>query len=354
MGTEQKTIRLETLDYLRGLAAFGIMIYHYMKWLYIYQGANSAVGRVSVYGVETFYVLSGITLFYVYQSNFNERLNNVNTFYLTRFFRIYPLFWVATLASLIWHLKPEHPFKLFLNFSGLFGFVAWDKGIATGVWSIGNELFYYLFFPFLVWLFYQRKSIFFTIGFVLIMVHIYFAYSVFNPADTLHNQWSSFVNPLNHFLFFYLGMCIPMGLEKFRGHNVLAILMLAVGIWLLFIPETGDDEIFLLAGYHRLLFTLAVMLICTGFYCFSGKLPDIISKPFSTLGIISYSVYLLHPFIYHLLAMAIRQADNYGYFFPRSNLMFITVASLTTLVVSYFVFHYFELFFIKKGKKLRP
>jgi len=55
-------LRIKELDYLRGFAALGIMFYHYMKWLYIYDGAQSFIGRVSVYGVEIFYILSGITL----------------------------------------------------------------------------------------------------------------------------------------------------------------------------------------------------------------------------------------------------------------------------------------------------
>jgi len=58
--------RLNSLDYLRGIAAFGIMIYHYSSWTFGRFHADNFMGRVGVYGVAIFYVLSGLTLFHVY------------------------------------------------------------------------------------------------------------------------------------------------------------------------------------------------------------------------------------------------------------------------------------------------
>lgn len=59
--------RLHNLDYLRGLAASGIMIYHYSMWTNGHADIDSFICRVGVYGVSIFYVLSGLTLFVVYQ-----------------------------------------------------------------------------------------------------------------------------------------------------------------------------------------------------------------------------------------------------------------------------------------------
>ena len=58
--------RFYNLDYLRGLAAFGIMVYHYRFWLTGEFSSDSFMGRVGLYGVSIFYVLSGLTLFLVY------------------------------------------------------------------------------------------------------------------------------------------------------------------------------------------------------------------------------------------------------------------------------------------------
>ncbi len=50
--------RLYNLDYLRGLAAFGIMVYHYMKYTFGTFTADSFMGKIGIYGVSVFYVLS--------------------------------------------------------------------------------------------------------------------------------------------------------------------------------------------------------------------------------------------------------------------------------------------------------
>lgn len=58
--------RLHNLDYLRGLAAFGIMIYHYCSWELGDFSSDTIMERIGIYGVAIFYVLSGLTLFHVY------------------------------------------------------------------------------------------------------------------------------------------------------------------------------------------------------------------------------------------------------------------------------------------------
>ena len=58
--------RLSSLDYLRGLAAFGVMVFHYSMWNFGLFKAEDFLGRVGLYGVAIFYVLSGITLYHVY------------------------------------------------------------------------------------------------------------------------------------------------------------------------------------------------------------------------------------------------------------------------------------------------
>jgi peptidoglycan/LPS O-acetylase OafA/YrhL len=46
--------RLPELDYLRGLAAFGIMIFHYLSWTRGEFSADDTMGRIGIYGVAFF------------------------------------------------------------------------------------------------------------------------------------------------------------------------------------------------------------------------------------------------------------------------------------------------------------
>lgn len=59
-------LRLHNLDYLRGIAASVIMIYHLSSWVFGRHDVGSFLGKSGVYGVSIFYILSGLTLFYVY------------------------------------------------------------------------------------------------------------------------------------------------------------------------------------------------------------------------------------------------------------------------------------------------
>ena len=55
--------RRYNLDYLRGLAALGILAVHLSTLAVGPLSTNSFPGRYGVYGVSVFYILSGLTLF---------------------------------------------------------------------------------------------------------------------------------------------------------------------------------------------------------------------------------------------------------------------------------------------------
>lgn len=141
--------RLYTLDYLRGLAAFSIMCYHLSLWSSLSRlDQHTFLGKLGVYGVSVFYVLSGLTLFHVYFKKMEPAFNDLKDFFLKRFFRIFPLLWLVVFLTLVLNKIVPTWKGLVLNLSGLFGLIRWTSYYATGTWSIGNELVFYLFFPF--------------------------------------------------------------------------------------------------------------------------------------------------------------------------------------------------------------
>ena len=107
-------MRLANLDYLRGIAAFGIMIYHYQSWLFGKFYAETFMGRVGIYGVSIFYILSGLTLFHVYSDKLTWDVSGVGNFFLKRFCRIYPLLWMVMICTIIIQHKVPGFGKLFL------------------------------------------------------------------------------------------------------------------------------------------------------------------------------------------------------------------------------------------------
>jgi peptidoglycan/LPS O-acetylase OafA/YrhL len=132
-----KPNRVDSLDYLRGLMAFLIMLYHYFSWHYYGFDSKDFMGRIGVYGVSMFYILSGLTLYIVYKEKLF--LNGYWQYFKRRILRIYPLLILITLLTIfllknyIYVLTTARPLEsLLLNISGIFGFVEPKRYIATG------------------------------------------------------------------------------------------------------------------------------------------------------------------------------------------------------------------------------
>jgi len=169
--------RLHNLDYLRGLAATGIMIFHYLSWTLNNFPSETFLARVGLYGVAIFYVLSGLTLYYVYYNKMTFSKKYLQSFFKKRVLRIFPLMWLVTLLHIFLSNKVPDFYILFLNLSGLFGFIKWDAYFSTGVWSIGNELVFYAFFPFFVLFTKYYKPVMILLSLTLFGFYIFLPFS---------------------------------------------------------------------------------------------------------------------------------------------------------------------------------
>ncbi|WP_299057237.1 acyltransferase [uncultured Polaribacter sp.] len=337
--------RLYNLDYLRGVAAFGIMIYHYLSWILGRFTADTFFGRFGIYGVSIFYILSGLTLFYVYYDKMTPLKNDLTTFFKKRVFRIFPLLWLTTITAIILNKKIPNLSNLFLNLSGLFGFIKWETYFSAGVWSIGNELVFYVFLPIFILLHKAHKPIFVILNIILFSFYLYFAFIKLNPELTLTEQWTDYVNPLNQVFLFLSGFLIGLLFRNSKVNNLIAFFLLFIGLNLLFFLPAKKNVINLVTGINRLFFTFSCLLICFGFYKLTFKLPNFIHKPLALLGKASYSIYLLHPIVYIIII----RVRNHTFDFPILILLILSIS--LTLIVSYFTYEYFEKYFIKLGKK---
>jgi len=109
--------------------------------------------------------------------------SNFKSFFVKRITRILPLLGVVSIAAIILSKKVPDILDLFLNLTGLFGFFKWDTYFATGAWSIGNELVFYAFFPFLLIAVRMKNFFFWFIGVLILSVSIYFSYIVLPNSE---------------------------------------------------------------------------------------------------------------------------------------------------------------------------
>jgi len=345
--------RLHNLDYLRGMAAFGIMIYHYLTWTYGHFSAETFLGRVGVYGVSIFYVLSGLTLYLVYQDKMKINKLNITNFFIKRIFRIFLLMWLAIFVSITLSGQKTNLYDLFLNLTGLFGFLNWDKYFSIGLWSIGNELVFYTFFIVFMILIQFQKKLFYVLTLVIFLIFIYFSFFIFSENNhttyTLSSMWRYYSNPLNQVFLFLGGFLIGFFFVDKQINKNWGSITLTIGFIIFCLYPVSGNTVFLVTGVSRIVFTMSCFLICFGFYKTNFNFKPTIHLPLSILGEISYSMYLIHPLIIIFVRTLIFFLNSHFFKVPFITSVVLLTSIISTIFLSYFMYQYFEKYFIKLG-----
>lgn len=333
--------RVISLDYVRGLAAFGIMLYHYQSWAFGHMDAASFWGRIGLYGVAIFYVLSGLTLYHVYEQRLTPRPMPLFDFYLKRVFRLMPLLWLVMSIYLITEPSLRDWNRILLNYTGLFGILSWDKPIGVGVWSIGNELAFYLLFPVFIFSARYSKPAFIAICVIIIAIGAYFAFIRLDAALPLAESWRDYVNPLNQVFLFLSGVAVGYWFKYREVNSFFALLLMLVAIAIFtFYPASGGTSV-LVTDINRFIFSACCLAVCFSMYKLPVVLPNWVNLLFQKLGEISYALYLLHPIVYNELVMPIKLKGWSA----------ILLASLLTIIISLLIYQFYEKAFIKLGQR---
>ena len=180
-------------------------------------------------------------------------------------------------------------------------------------------------------------------GAIIFLIFIYFAF-IRLPHVAANFETRDYFNPLNNLFLFFGGFCIGKLLNNIQLKLEIAIIIILLGVAILIFYPAFGKRIDLITGMNRLVFTCSSFLICAGFYKMSYTFPNIIHKPFIFLGEISYSMYLIHALVFKLMSFLVRH-------FIQSPICIMGSSVVGTLIFSYFIYHYFEKFFMPKGTK---
>lgn len=283
--------RVERLDHLRGLLALSVMVYHYWSWGIGPAGADSLLGRVGIYAVSAFFVLSGISLGMVYLGRMHTAADAAG-FVVKRIFRIAPLLWLSVAWTLLLG-KAADPWVVWLNLSLSFGFVQPTAYLSTGAWSIGNELVFYALFAALVPLAQRRRWILWTALAVSVAAGLLFAFVHLGPGS-LRGQWWLYVMPANQAFLFFAGVMVaaaqPSGHRRWAGALVLALAVFY--LW----PASGD-RVELVHGWTRVALSLACIACVAAVYHLRLEVAGRAAQVLAFFGRSCYSIYLLHPLV---------------------------------------------------------
>lgn len=350
--------RLHSLDYLRGLMALAVMMFHYVSWSLYDPLPDSLLGKLGIYAVSIFYILSGLSLSYIYLSigkNFSLR-----EFLIKRVFRIAPIFWCCLVVVLLLRFiqeavlngemyRPDF-YEVILNFTLLFGFIMPDRYFSVGAWSIGNEVVFYSIFPFVIFscLRYGRPTALLWLVISCVLGY-YFSVIRMDEDNSLVNNWAVYVNPFNQLFLFLAGICISIffkPLDTKSSKNIALLLSLMILLLIFAFIPVGNENIDLVTGYGRLYMSLLSILIVLNVYLFQVEIGGAPGRMLLFLGKCCYSIYLIHPIV--ALPLAFLLHDKLGV-----NLIFVyAISAILTFILSAFVYEKIEKPMMSLGKKL--
>jgi exopolysaccharide production protein ExoZ len=321
------------LDAVRGVCALAVVLFHYFSWTGI-----AEYNSLGMYGVYVFFILSSTTLVLVYGDRFSRGISAaaLNDYFLHRFARIFPLLAVVSIAYFGFEIlvqdKPWYYVTGFLfTLTGLFalqspGYMA----SAPGTWSLGVEILFYLLFPCLLLYLNGRRLLTVLLLALAALVAQQLAINTVLRSGTLVNQWPLFSLFVSFLFYFTAGFCVPrIQLRKSVTHLFLGFLLVLVPVGLSLVSDISPERLVAwpLGTVFPLLIGAGIVLI------FNGAVPRILVRVFEFLGLISYSSYLLHPFVWEAVKHLPQGLPAFAIF---------SIFLIGTLLTSYLCFRFFE------------
>lgn len=321
-GVQTKTEEhFEILDLVRGLLAFWVLAGHAA----VYGGTSIAPFPAPAAAVDCFMLLSGFLITYIYwERSHSENWADKSTwlrFYLRRFFRIAPVYYLLLLCAFVlagpinelaaqnaadnprpWSdeefVDPARTtidwINVLVHLTFVFGLIpAFASNNALPDWSIGLEMQFYAVFPFLMLIF---RRIGFVVPAILCTVIYLNAPSLFGeylkPGSLLHFGQPSFL-PLKINIFL-IGMLLGEAryrlthLADTRGYQLIALALVLCFF--------GQRPVIQFAVIAAVLWTFASLPSASaslrGFFSWVASIARM--RIFKYLADASYSVYLVH------------------------------------------------------------
>lgn len=199
--------KLGYIDALRGIAVLGVILVHTSGQLKM-NGIISNITSLGAKGVQLFFFISAFTLFLSFNKRKNKEFFPVSNFFIRRFFRIAPLYYLAILYYIIqsYFLNNIISFKeIALNFTFTHGFSPqFINSLVPGGWSIAVEMAFYVTVPLLVSKINNLNKAFLFLLFSLILRYLFTQYFALHPVN---NDLT--LNANANYLYWYLPNQLP-------------------------------------------------------------------------------------------------------------------------------------------------
>ncbi len=337
METQAKRPRLEALTGLRYIAALIVLVYHFSINFPAgpFKNAVSELGGVPM---QLFFTLSGFLLAYNYAAGFGSAFRaSLGKYYLTRFARIYPIYFIALVLWLglvghFFHDLKHHPHDTYASLAMTatmtqnWAYVPLYEGTAEPRlasfalmwigWTVSVECFFYLLFPLLIipvtkYVTSMRRAFAAVGGVYVLYLAIDFALAKTASASTSAQflSWQFLWNPYIRLGEFLVGVIAgqaflcsahrPLSARGWWGGAAVLVLSVAALFYMNhWIWSPANKSAVLKAAAGNVLYAPLCALIV---YCLA-RVPSRVQRLLSTspmvlLGEMTYCLYLLHPLV---------------------------------------------------------
>jgi peptidoglycan/LPS O-acetylase OafA/YrhL len=297
----KKVRRFVFLDALRGVAALAVFFQHACGKLFpSFADFTTHDFQMGQFGVSLFFLCSG----YIIPRSI-EKKPTLTEFWIHRFFRLYPLYWVSLALALAWgysHIGflPE-PFyshglrTVAANLTMVQGLVGIPHALSP-YWSLGFEMIFYWAMSALVFVKLNRR----TFPIVLALL----ALSVMSPLASRALHQYAHAGIFFHFTTLFFGTLIyrfesgELSKKKFLTALALVppVIILTNATAFYGVPDSTAD------GIHAFLPMTTAWIAAYAVFgmSFWKRWSGEIARRLAWVGLISYSVYLLHPLVIEL------------------------------------------------------
>lgn len=293
------------------------------------QDISNQLFHLSGYAVHMFFIVSGFLIFWSFDADQNKK-----RFYIKRFFRIFPLYAFLIILQTLFFIgfsdgSTFEVIKYFIANIFFLNFLAPSVGstlsslevnaINGSLWTLKNEVVFYLIVPFL-FMSYKKWG-----GYILLILYslsVVYMFAVdYLGMEKLLVQFPAQVR------LFMVGILLYILFDKFNKNNIYLLAIVSL-ILLIFLK---DNTYF---NYILYPFCIGFMMIFLVYFVKNIK----VNFDFS------YSLYILH---FPVIQLALYFEIN-----PTNPIISFVVLFAVILVLSYFSEKYIEKRFIKIGREI--
>ena len=335
------------LDHLRTLAITFVFVYHFGR-LFPHPEWTNTISKFGWTGVDLFFVLSGYLISSQLFSKMAQGGNfSLKEFFLKRFFRIIPPYIIVVTIYFLFPYVHEReglaPLWKYLSFTQNLGLKLPSQGTFSHAWSLCVEEQFYLLLPLilsgLVYLNILKKGYWLLIMLFLIgfMIRLYSYQTFIIPNIESEQVWAFWYQWIYYPTYCRLdGLLVGISIaallqykpkvkQKLSAYGNLFLLMsvlILVGAYYLCL----DEQSFAASVFGFPLVSVGYGVMVLGAITQSSFLYKIKSRITIYIATLSYSIYLIHKFIIHIVQ------DQFSKFniAKDSNLMFL-LCILTTI-----------------------